>query len=142
MPAVSFRLCLPLLAALALAAGCRTAPPPAVPLAGTAWTLASLVEGGAEQDAIPPDEVVFDADGRGVRVASCNTCIGLYTVGDRTLELTRLGCTKRACNAEFELDRYLAGRSRWRLDGDRLVLTVDDPLNSIDAVLTFQRVTD
>jgi hypothetical protein len=58
-------------------------------------------------------------------------------VGDRTLEITQLACTRMACPGRLELDRYLAGRARWALNGDRLVLTVSDPLNSIDAVLTF-----
>jgi heat shock protein HslJ len=135
---------LALLLALALVAGgCRTAAAPDLALAGTSWRLVDLVDNGAALPAAPPDVLTFDTADRGVRVSSCNQCVGLYTVGDRTLEVTRLACTRRACPADrLELDRYVAGRSRWRLDGDRLVLTVNDPLNGIDAVLTFRRAGD
>jgi heat shock protein HslJ len=119
-------------------AGCRTMGPATNPLAGTAWHLESLFDAGTEVADVPPDEVSFDAEGRGVRVRSCNSCAGLYTVGDRTLEITQLACTRMACPGRLELDRYLAGRARWALDAHRLVLTVNDALNGIDAVLTFR----
>ena len=42
-----------------------------------------------------------------------------------------------ACPGRLELDRYVAGRSRWSLEDGQLVLTVHDSINGIDAVLTF-----
>lgn len=136
-----------LLAAFAVG-GCRTVDAPVVPLAGTTWRLAYITATGddyvIEDDSVPPDVLTFDAEGRGVHVTTCNQCAGLYVVGDRTLEITRLACTRRACpDGRLELDRYLAGRSRWRLEGDRLVLTVNDRLNGIDATtLVFRRAED
>jgi heat shock protein HslJ len=136
---VPLRLLAPLLIAVAVS-GCRTASPPPAPLAGTTWTLTSLEERGAPRAGLPPDQLTFDADGRGVRLRSCNQCSGLYTLGDRTLEVSRLGCTRMACpNDRLQLDRYVAGRSRWLLQGDALVLDVDDPINGIEATLTFRR---
>jgi heat shock protein HslJ len=120
-----------------LALGCTASPPAQNPLAGTSWRLESIVDGGVALQDLHPDEVIFDADERGVAVRSCNACRGLYTVGDRTLEIRNLACTRRACPGRLELDRYLAGRSRWSLEGDQLVLTVNDSINGIDAVLTF-----
>ncbi len=136
MLAMTMRLTL-LLAVVLTAGGCRTVAPATNPLAGTSWRLASLVDAGAAVAGVPPDEIAFDAEGRGVRVRSCNLCSGLYTVGDRTLEITRLACTRMACPGRLELDRYLAGRARWAMEGEQLVLTVTDRLNGIDATLTF-----
>jgi len=128
----------PLLLIAAVSIAACTAVPLGNPLAGTSWRLLSVVDAGAAVADVPPDEVSFDEAERGVRVRSCNSCAGLYAVGDRTLEITRLACTRRACPGRLELDRYLAGRARWRIDGGNLVLTVSDPLNGIDAVLTFE----
>jgi heat shock protein HslJ len=125
-----------------LSLGCATTPPAQNPLAGTSWRLESIVDAGVEIPDLPADEVSFAEDERGVSVRSCNICRGLYTVGDRTLEITNLACTRRGCPGRLELDRYLAGRARWALDGRRLVLTVTDNLNGIDAELTFVPATD
>jgi heat shock protein HslJ len=127
----------PLFLLASMGLGCATTPPAQNPLAGTSWRLESIVDAGAALPDLHPDEVIFDADERGVAVRSCNSCRGLYTVGDRTLEIVNLACTRRACPGRLELDRYLAGRSRWALEGNQLVLTVNDTINGIDAVLTF-----
>jgi len=128
-----------LIAGLALGS-CRTATPPIAPLVGTSWTLESVIDAGIPVSDVPLDELVFDAEGRGVRVSTCNVCNGLYVVGDRTLEVSQLACTRRACEpGRLELDRYVSGRSRWAIESGRLILTVQDGLNGINAVLTFRR---
>ena len=138
---LSARFAGPLLVLAALTfASCRTADVPLDPLRGTSWRLVSLVEDGAARTELPDDQLTFNATGQGVQVSTCNSCRGLYAVGDRTLEISQLACTRRACEADrLQLDRYLSGRSQWSVTGDQLTLTVHDELNSIDAVLTFER---
>lgn len=136
------RLLLVLLAVVLLAA-CRTAEPPPNPLADTAWELRALVQGGdslTTADGLPADLMRFEADG-GFRSRSCNLCTGLYVLSDLHVVVRNLGCTRRACApARLELDRYVAGRARYRLAGDQLVLYVDDDVNGIEANLYFARV--
>jgi heat shock protein HslJ len=137
------RLLLLALAAAAVAFGlaaCRTLEPPPNPLADTGWELRALAQGGdslTTADGLPADLIRFEADG-GFRVRSCNLCSGLYVLSDLHVVVSRLACTRRACDAErLELARYVAGRARYRLAGDWLVLDVDDEINRIEARLYF-----
>jgi hypothetical protein len=137
------RLSLLALATVAVVAGlaaCRTLEPPPNPLADTGWELRALVEDGdslTTADGLSADLVRFEADG-GFRVRSCNLCSGLYVLSDLHVVVSRLACTRRGCPADrLELDRYVAGRARYRLAGDWLVLDVDDDVNRIEARLYF-----
>lgn len=121
-------------------AACRSVSPPPNPLAETGWELRALVQNGdslTSADGLPADLLYFEADG-GIRVRSCNLCTGLYTLSDLHVVVSRLACTRRACPADrLELDRYVSGRAAYRLEGDRLILDVDDDVNGIDARLHF-----
>ena len=141
-PAGRLLLALAACTALLLAA-CHTVEPPPNPLADSVWELRAFAQEGdslTTADGLPGDLIRFEADG-GFRVRSCNLCTGLYVLSDLHIVVSRLGCTRRACpTTRIELDRYVAGRSSYRLDGDQLALHVDDPINGIDARLYFARV--
>jgi heat shock protein HslJ len=134
---------LPLLLLVTVALGlaaCRPVPPAPNPLAETGWELRALVQGGdslSNTGGLPADLLYFEADG-GIRVRSCNLCTGLYVLSDLHVVVRNLACTRRACPADrLELDRYVAGRARYRLQGDWLLLDVDDEINRIEARLYF-----
>lgn len=132
-------LALCLLAAVFTAA-CRTVEPPPNPLADTAWALRALVQDGdslTQADGLPADLMLFQADG-GFRSRSCNNCVGNYVLSDLHVVVRDLACTRRACpTSVLELDRYVAGRAGYEAAPDQLVLSVDDPINGIEARLYF-----
>ena len=125
--------------AVLFVAACGTTELPPNVLSDTSWTLVSIVENGDSLTTVPPDRLAFQADS-GVRLQSCNNCVGLYAFDDDGLTIERLACTRRACPADrLELDRYLSGRNAYRRDGDQLMIGVSDTVNGIEARLYFQR---
>lgn len=126
-------------AVLGLMACGTTELPPNV-LSDTSWTLVALVQDGDSLTTVPPDRLAFQADS-GVRLQSCNNCVGLYAFDDDGLTIEQLGCTRRACpTGRIELSRYLQGRNGYVRTGDQLMIRVNDTLNGIDARLYFQRM--
>ncbi len=132
---------LALIALVLFVAACGTTDLPPNRLSGTSWQLVALVEHGDSLTTVPPDKLAFQTDS-GVRLQSCNNCVGLYAFDDDGLTMERLACTRRACPADrLELARYLDGRNDYGFVGGLLMVGVDDDINGIDARLYFRRYT-
>ena len=99
----------------------------AADLPGTTWTLERVVlaDGGVLRGL--DDQVTFGPDG-GLTLSSCNTCTGRFRLRTDELQIEEpLACTRRGCPGDrVELERYLAGRHRLRMDGQYLVA---EPIN-------------
>jgi len=99
-------------------------------LMGGTWRLQSLqLAGGAEF--VPPDPsrftVGFTSDGRVEVTADCNSCGGMFSVGEDSLNVPELTCTLVACGTPYggQFETLLEGTGALDRDGD--VLTVDSP---------------
>ena len=119
------RLALSALLLVLFAGGCSQPPLTglAAELSGSSWTLERVVAPDGAVLRGDDDRVTFAADGT-LTISSCNSCAGRYRVRDGVLEVEPgLACTKRACpDGRVELERYFAGPTTLRRDGQYLVV--------------------
>ncbi|MEV4637537.1 META domain-containing protein [Actinoplanes sp. NPDC049548] len=102
------------------------------PLAGTRWSLESLVE-GESASSVPrgADVRLTFGDGRVEGSTTCTDFDGAASVGQGTISVSRLTTRARKCAAELEaLDEKVRGRLSgeisFRIRGDKLALTRAD----------------
>lgn len=131
------------LLALVVLAGCARLPedrPSDLPLAGTRWLLDGLTLPDGDERGGEGATLEFGVDGR-VSVQSCNVCNGIWSTTGDTLRLGPLGCTRRACPGQLEVERYLSGGS-FAVTQTENALTVRGQEAGEDPVaLRFRRTT-
>ena len=127
-----------------LLAGCAGAAPPAhapapATLENTYWRLVAV--GGRPvtvSDAHREPHLVLHGNGRLTGSGGCNRLTGGYRVDGQRLDFGMVAATRMMCAAGIEQETAfvsrLAGAPRWRIDGDRLILSDDRG----DAALEFQ----
>lgn len=113
-----------------IAAACASRAPetPHSALAGTAWVAEQL-----DGRAVTPTALTlrFAEEDRVRGSGGCNTVAGLYEAADGFLDMRALARTERGCAPAImaQEDAFIAlldAASRYRRDGDRLLITADD----------------
>ena len=80
------------------------------PIQGTTWKLRSIQEPGSEKTEIPDPArftLLLGEDNRANVRADCNVCSGNYDLGDSSLRLTPLACTRAFCGTNSPDVRFL-----------------------------------
>lgn len=112
----------------------RTVAEPARPLAGTAWSLETLVEGEAASSVpagVEPPTMQIGEDGFAAVFTGCNrgrSAVGTNgpTLSFGPLALTRMACPGDAAAVEASVVAVLDGDVTFAIEGDQLTLTKGD----------------
>jgi heat shock protein HslJ len=108
----------------------RQAPVPDRDLAGTAWTLDTLVDGELASSVLGAPSLLLDPDGTATGSTGCRGFLGTWRVaGDvLTLDVTRdaIGCPEDLGHQDEQVLAVLDAAPAFAIDGDRLTLTAPD----------------
>lgn len=103
---------------------------PDAPLAGTVWTVDTLVD-GQTAGSVPAGvraHLSFTADGKVTGSGGCNQLTGSYSANGDAITFTDMGSTFMACaddrgKVEGKVLPVLRGTVRYRIEADHLTLT-------------------
>jgi heat shock protein HslJ len=108
----------------------RQEPVPDRELAGTTWTLDTLVDGEVASSVLGSPTLVLASDGTATGSTGCRGFLGTWQVaGDvLTLDVTRddIGCPEDLGRQDEQVLAVLDAGPQYGIDGDRLTLTAPD----------------
>ncbi|MEU8757655.1 META domain-containing protein [Streptomyces sp. NPDC048659] len=110
---------------------------PALPVAGTDWTVGAVTVDGARSVAPPGARVAFTADGRVRGSSGCNAFGAAVTVSGDSLtvapsEVTAMGCPADQARFEAAFLKAFSGELKGGLKGTALTLTSPDGRRGVE----------